>query len=378
MTPALFTPLQVRGVTFANRVAVSPMAQYSAIAGVAQPWHLQHLGSLAVSGPGMVMIESTAVDPLGCGSKTCLALFNDAQEAGLAHVIQGLRSFSQTPLGIQIGHSGRKASACDPSQGRRPLSPAEGAWQTVAPSSLSFSNEWPVPRAFDADSLKQTQRAFQDAATRAARLNLDVLELHGAHGYLLHSFLSPISNQRNDEYGGTLAKRMRFVVETMEKARAAFPADRVVGIRLNHDDWQAEGMSLEDTIQIVQRLKEVGCDYVCVSAGAISGASRVRAAPSYLVPFASRIRRETGITTFVTGMIAHPQEANRVIAEGHADMVVLARAFLDDPRWVWHAAEQLGVTLDYPMQYQLAHPSAWKRADLYTEPLKHAVNISRE
>ena len=361
MTAALFSPLQLRDITFANRIAVSPMAQYSAVKGVAQPWHLQHLGSLAVSGPGAVFIESTAVEPAGCGSKTCLALHTDAQEQGLRALIEAVRTFCATPFGLQLGHSGRKASACDPSEGRRPLYPEEGAWQTCAPSALSFSSEWPTPEALDAAGLQRVQQSFIQAAQRAAGLDIALLELHGAHGYLLHSFLSPISNRRTDAYGGNLANRMRFVLETFEKVRAVFPAGRLAGIRLNNTDWEEGGLSIEDTVQIVKGLQEVGCDYVCVSAGAISSVSRVLAKPSYLVPFASRIRRETGIATFVTGMISTPDEANRVISEGHADMVVIARAFLDDPRWAWHAAQQLQVRVPYPMQYQMSHPDAWKR-----------------
>jgi 2,4-dienoyl-CoA reductase-like NADH-dependent reductase (Old Yellow Enzyme family) len=364
MNAPLFTPLLLRQVRFANRVMVSPMAQYSAVDGVAQPWHEQHLGSLAVSGPGLVSIESTSVERPGYGSRSALALHTDAQEEGLRRVLENVRTYSQTPIGIQFGHSGRKGSCMDPSQGRRPLGPDEGGWAVYSPSALPFGEGWPVPVEIDTGGLKRIVDVYSGAARRAARLPLQSIELHGAHGYLLHSFLSPVTNRRSDAYGGGLEARTRFVAEVVESVRREWPADRVLGIRLNAQDYVPGGLSIEDTVKIVGVLKAAGCDYVCVSAGAIDSSARIASSPGYLVPYASRIRRETGIATFVTGLIVRPEQANEIIEGQHADMVVIARAFLDDPRWVWHAAEALGVKLDYPMQYQLASPVAWAGAKL--------------
>lgn len=362
--PALFTPFHLRDVAFSNRIAVSPMAQYSCVDGVVRPWHLQHLGSLAVSGPGMVCLESTSVERRGYGSKTCMALHNDAQEEGLRQLIANLRTFTATPLGVQFGHSGRKGSGADPSQGRRALLVDEGAWELRAPSALAFSASWPAPVEMDRTAIDEVLDAYGQAAERATRLDLSVIELHGAHGYLLHSFLSPISNRRSDGYGGSLAKRMRLVMEVVERVRAAWPAGRVLGIRLNAQDWLPEGMTADDTVEIARAFKGCGGDYVSVSAGAISGDAKIPAAPGYLVPFSSRIRREANIPTFVTGMIIDPHQANAVIADGHADMLSIARGFLDDPRWVWHAAQALGTSVEYPMQYALSHPGAWRGAEL--------------
>ncbi len=368
MTPPLFTPFQLRGVEFANRIAVSPMAQYSSADGVVQPWHEQHLGSLAVSGPGLVCIESTSVERQGYGSKTCVALHTDAQEEGLRQLIDRIRSYSRTPLGVQFGHSGRKGSGADPSQGRRALRPDEGAWELSAPTALPFSPAWPTPVEMDRAALDRVIAAYGQAAERAARLDLSVIELHGAHGYLLHSFLSPISNRRSDAYGGSLVNRMRLVMEVVERVRSAWPDDRALGIRLNAHDWLPEGMTIEETVEIARAFKARGGDYVSVSAGAITGDAKIPAAPGYLIPYASQVRRDADVATFVTGMIVDPRQANDLVAQGHADMISIARGFLDNPRWVWHAAQALGAKVQYPMQYELSNPSAWRGAEMVRPP----------
>jgi 2,4-dienoyl-CoA reductase-like NADH-dependent reductase (Old Yellow Enzyme family) len=357
---SLFSPLHIRDVTFSNRVFVSPMAQYSAYDGVVQPWHLQHLGSLAVSGAGAVCMESTSVDRSGWGSKTCCALHTDEHEHGLNQLVEQIRTFSEAPLGIQLNHSGRKAAGTDPSQGRRALRVDEGAWPLVGPSALAYSPAWPTPSAMTLDQVHEVPSWFANAATRAARADLQLLELHAAHGYLLHSFLSPISNARQDGYGGSAANRMRLLVEVTQAVRAAWPKDRVLGMRLNAQDWLDEGLTVDDTVEMACAFKASGGDYVTVSAGAIRGDVRIPAAAGYLVPAAHRVREAAGIATFVTGLITGPEQADAIIREGSADMVCLARSFLDDPRWVWHAASVLGHQIDYPMQYQLAHPSLWR------------------
>jgi 2,4-dienoyl-CoA reductase-like NADH-dependent reductase (Old Yellow Enzyme family) len=357
---SLFSPLQIRDVTFCNRVAVSPMAQYSARDGVVQPWHLQHLGSLAVSGAGVVCIESTSVDRSGWGSKTCSALHTDEQEHGLRHLVEQIRTFASTPLGIQLNHSGRKAAGTDPSQGRRALRTDEGAWPLIGPSALAYSEAWPTPVALTTEEVQQVPSWFGDAAARAARAGLQVLELHAAHGYLLHSFLSPISNLREDGYGGTRANRMRLLIEVTEAVRDVWPQEKVLGIRLNAQDWVDGGLTVEDLVEMARAFKARGGDYVTVSAGAIRGDIRIPAAPGYLVPAAHSVREEASIATFVTGLITGPEQADAIIRAGSADMVCLARSFLDDPRWVWHAASVLGHEIEYPMQYQLAHPTVWR------------------
>jgi 2,4-dienoyl-CoA reductase-like NADH-dependent reductase (Old Yellow Enzyme family) len=364
MTSCLFSPGRLGPVALPNRIMVSPMAQYSAVDHMPQPWHLQHLGSLAVSGPALVMIESTSVEPMGYGNVSNLALHSDAQEEAFARLIAGLRSFSDTRLGLQLGHSGRKGSCAHPSQGGHPLHPGAGGWPVCGPSALAFGEAWQVPVALDAAGLRRVSDAFAQAAARAARLDIDVLELHGAHGYLLHSFLSALSNRREDAYGGSFENRMRFPLEVAAAVRDAWPASRALGMRINCADWVEGGMTVDDTVVFASRLKAVGLDYVCVSNGSIVESARLPAGPGYLIPYAGRIRREAGIQTVAVGMIVEPALAEEAVASGQADMVAIARAFIDDPRWVWHAAEALGVRLPYRYQHERAQPSAWAGARL--------------
>lgn len=358
----LFTPFSLRGTVFSNRIAVSPMAQYMGDDGAATRWHDQHLGSFAVSGPGLVIIESTSVERAGWGSKVCLALHSDRHEAALAQVCENIRSYSDTPFGIQFGHSGRKGSGKTPSEGRGPLTMEEGGWQTWAPSAIPYAPDHPTPKALDDAGLARVREAYRQAAERAARLGLKLVELHGAHGYLLHSFLSPLSNQRSDGYGGSVAKRAAFVAEIVSLVRAELSEDMILGIRLNAHDYAEGGMTFEDTVETVRILAEAGLDYVCVSAGAITSDAKIAASPGYLVPFASDIKKKTGLSAFVTGMIIQARQAEEIIADGHADMLEIARGFLDDPRWVWHAAEALSHPLDIPMQFWMAKPDRWPGA----------------
>lgn len=357
--PALFSPMRLGELVLPNRVTVSPMAQYSCADGEPSLWHLQHLGALAVSGPGLLTLESTAVEQEGYGCSACLALHTDAQEAALRRLVDALRSISSTALGLQIGHSGRKASASLPQEGGGPLPVKRGGWETCAPHASAFGDGWPVPKELDEEGIARVRAAFIGTARRAARLNLDLLELHGAHGYLLHSFLSPISNRRTDAYGGSFNNRLRLVREIVEGVRRIWPRSRALGIRLNARDWVEDGLEIEDTIRIAAALKEAGCDFVCISAGAISAAARIPAAPGYLAPYAAQVRAAAGITTLVTGLIHEPLQAEAIVASGQADGVAVARAFLDDPRWVWHAAKTLDHRIEYPMQYSRSHPDRW-------------------
>ncbi len=357
--PPLLSGVALGGLHLANRIVVSPMAQYTAVEGKAQDWHIQHLGSLAVSGPGLVIVESNAIEPAGYGCSDCLALHSDAQEAALKRIMDIVRPLSQAKFGIQIGHSGRKASVAVPAAGGRPLFIGEGGWQTVAPSALAFGDGWPVPAALDGEGLRRVRAGFVDAARRAARIGFDLVELHGAHGYLLHSFLSPLSNRRTDAYGGSPENRTRFVREVVAAVREAYPKPLALGIRLNSRDWAEGGLEVEDTIAIAVTLKEAGLDYVCISAGAISSGARIPSQPGYLADDAGRVRAGAGIATMVTGVIYEAELANGIVAAGKADAVAIARAFLDDPRWVWHAARRLNAPYEVPMQYMRAQPPRW-------------------
>jgi 2,4-dienoyl-CoA reductase-like NADH-dependent reductase (Old Yellow Enzyme family) len=364
MTSPLFTPFSLRRLTLDNRIVVSPMCQYSADDGCANDWHLQHLTSLALSGAGLLMIEATAVEEAGRITLGCLGLYNDANEAALARVVAACRRYAKTPLGIQLGHAGRKGSAVRPWEGMRALKPEEGAWTTSAPSAVPFEQGWPAPRALTAADLDRLVASFVAAVERAARLDLDLVEIHCAHGYLLHQFLSPLANRRDDAWGGSLENRMRFPLRVVAAARAAWPKDKPLGVRVSGTDWLEGGFTLDEAVSFARALKAQGCDYVCASSGGIVAKAPIPVKPGYQLEIATRIRREAEIPTRAVGLIAEPHQAEAIIASGQADMVAMARAFLDDPRWPWHAAEALGVTLALPPQYARASASLWPGAAL--------------
>jgi 2,4-dienoyl-CoA reductase-like NADH-dependent reductase (Old Yellow Enzyme family) len=362
MTSPLFTPITLRELTLANRIVVAPMCQYSAEDGSANDWHLLHLGSLAVGGAGLLMIEATAVAAVGRITRGCLGLYSDANETALARVVATCRRFGNTPLGIQLAHAGRKGSATVPWQGIRALRPEEGAWRTLAPSPLPLDEGWPTPEAFDEAGIERLVESFVAAARRAARLGLDLVELHCAHGYLLHEFLSPIANRRTDAYGGSLENRMRLPLRIAAAVRAAWPEEKPLGARISGSDWLEGGFGIEETVAFARALKALGCDYVCVSSGGIVPKAPIPVRPGYQVAFAERVRRETGIATRAVGLIAEPRQAEAVLASGEADMVAMARAFLDDPRWVWHAAEALGAKAAMAPQYERVRADLWPGA----------------
>lgn len=364
MSSPLFTPFALRQLTLANRIVVSPMCQYSAEEGSATDWHLLHLGSLAVGGAGLLMIEATAVEAAGRITLGCLGLYSDANEAALARAIAACRRYGNTPLGIQLAHAGRKGSATPPWQGVRPLGAAEGAWQTVAPSALSFDDGWPQPQALDLPAVDRLVESFVGAARRAARLGLDLVELHCAHGYLLHEFLSPIANRRSDAYGGSLENRMRLVLRVAAAVRAAWPAEKPMGVRISGTDWLEGGFRIEEAVVLARALKAAGCDYVCVSSAGILPKAPIPFGPGYQLALAERVRRDAGIATRAVGLIAEPRQAEAAIASGQADMVAMARAFLDDPHWVWHAAEALGAKPAMPRQYERCRADLWPGARL--------------
>ncbi|VCU70941.1 NADPH dehydrogenase [Pigmentiphaga humi] len=363
MTRSLFSPLALGRVELPNRIAVSPMAQYSSDAdGCASDWHLAHLGQLCYSGAGLLMTEATAVEPAGRGSLRCLGLYGDAQEQALARVVAFCKQWGSARVGVQLSHAGRKASIRPPWAGRGPLPPEEGGWQPLAPSALAGDAGAPVPQALDEQGIARIRQAFVDAAARAARTGFDVVELHAAHGYLLHQFLSPLSNQRGDAYGGSAAGRMRLPLEIAEQVRAALPADRALGVRISASDWAEGGFGLDDAVALAGALKEIGCDYVCVSSGGLVGHQRISVGPGYQVPFAAAVRERTGIATRAVGLISRPEQADAIVRSGEADFVALGRAMLDDPRWGWHAADALGGQVPYPKQYERAASKVWPGA----------------
>ena len=351
--PALFRPLTLRECTFGNRIWVSPMCQYSAIDGVPQDWHLVHLGSLARGRPGLVLTEATAVTPEGRISPADTGIWNDEQERAWRRIADFIRSQGTVP-GIQLAHAGRKASTAAPWTGGGYVEVADGGWaDVVAPSPVAFDG-LPAPRELDRAGIERIVAAFAEAAGRAVRAGFEVAEIHAAHGYLLHSFLSPLSNLRADEYGGGFDGRCRLLLEVVDVVRAAWPAERPLVVRLSATDWVEGGWTLDDTVVLAGRLRDHGVDLVdCSSGGAAPGAT-IAVAPGYQVPFAARVRREAGIASGAVGLITDPAQAEDVIAGGSADVVLLARALLRDPHWPLRAARELGAELSWPPQYDRA------------------------
>jgi 2,4-dienoyl-CoA reductase-like NADH-dependent reductase (Old Yellow Enzyme family) len=347
MTAQLFTPVELGGVTLPNRIVVSPMCQYSAVDGSAQAWHQVHYGMLAMSGAGLLCLEATHVERDGRITQGCLGLYSDENEAAIKSIVDWARAWMPTvKLGIQLAHAGRKASAQRPWKGGGPLSQADAPdlpWTTVSASAIPYDAKWHTPVALDAVGLKRVKQAFVEATLRSVRLGFDVVELHGAHGYLLSQFLSPLSNQRSDEYGGTADKRRRFPLEVFEACRRAWPAGKAMGMRLSCVEWVEGGVTIEDTIETARQLKALGCDFIDASSGGNAAAQKIPVKPGYHVEFSARIRKEAGIKTWAVGVITEPDQAEGIIASGQADCTAHARAFLLDPRWGWNAARALGV-----------------------------------
>ena len=347
MTAHLFTPVELGGITVPNRIVVSPMCQYSAIDGSAQPWHQVHYGMLAMSGAGLLCLEATHVEREGRITQGCLGLYSDANEAALKPIVEWARGWMpNVRLAIQIGHAGRKASAQRPWKGGGPLTRADAPdlpWTTEAPSAIPYAEGWHTPVELDGAGLKRVRQAFVKATRRALRLGLDVIELHGAHGYLLNQFLSPLSNTRSDAYGGSAEKRRRFPLEVFEACRKLVPRDKALGMRLSCVEWVEGGITMEETLETARQLKALGCDFIDASSGGNAAAQKIPVGPGYQVEFSHRIRKEVGIKTWTVGIITEPAQAERIIAAGEADCTAHARAFLLDPRWGWNAAHALGV-----------------------------------
>ncbi|MDE2166957.1 MAG: NADH:flavin oxidoreductase/NADH oxidase [Alphaproteobacteria bacterium] len=358
MPSKLFSPITLRGLTLPYRIVVSPMCQYNSDDGSANDWHLMHLGSFSLGAAALVMTEMTNVNPVGRISARCAGLYSDANEAALKRVINFCKTFGVAKLGLQLAHAGRKGSTQTPAQGGKPLKPGvNGGWQTVAPSALPYAPDWPVPVALSKDDIKRLIADFVAATKRAERIGYDLVEVHGGHGYLVHQFLSPLSNQRTDEYGGSLENRIRFPLELFAAMRAAWPADKPMGMRVSATDWVEGGWTPDETVILARELKKLGCDYFDVSSGGLDPRQKIPLAPGYQVPFGEKVRKEVGIPTMSVGLITAPHQAEAIIASGQADMVVLARGAMWDPRFAWHAAEELGTEVVYPPKMMACHPS---------------------
>lgn len=357
----LFEPMLIGKLRLDNRIIIAPMCQYSADDGKAGDWHMIHIGHLALSGAGLMILEATAVSPEGRISPDDLGLYSDQDEAALARVLEAVRAYSEMPVAVQLGHAGRKASSMAPWDGGAQSPPdAPRGWKTVAPSPVPHSEGEDAPLALDRSGLDKVRSDFANAARRAARLGLDGIEIHGAHGYLLHQFLSPLANKRTDEYGGSLENRIRFPLEIFEVVRAEFPAERPVWMRISATDWVPNGWDIEGTIALSMALKSRGCAAIYVTTGGLSPTQAIALAPGYQVPYAQRVKAEVGLPTIAVGLITEPEQAEAIIANGEADAVSLARAMLYDPRWPWHAAAKLGAQVDAPKQYWRSQPREFK------------------
>ncbi|MFO7189052.1 MAG: NADH:flavin oxidoreductase/NADH oxidase [Pseudomonadota bacterium] len=351
----LFSTFKLRDTVFRNRIFVSPMCQYSARDGVPNDWHLVHLGSRAVGGAGLVMVEATAVSPAGRISPADTGIWNDEQVEAFRRISAFIEAQGAVSA-IQLAHAGRKASTDVPWNGGRPLLPEDGGWGTLAPSSVPFAPGWPEPTAMTHEDIEATVRRFREAAERSLEAGFQVVEVHMAHGYLLHEFLSPLSNRRTDEYGGSLENRMRLPLAVAKAVREAWPAHRPVFVRISATDWVEGGWDLEQSIVLARKLRELGIDLIDCSSGGLVPDAKIPAGPGFQVPFAERIRAEAGIATGAVGFITEPQQAEDIIAKGQADVVLLARELLRDPHWPLRAAHVLRADIPWPKQYERARP----------------------
>ncbi len=363
MSPAkLFTPFRVGELELANRIVIAPMCQYSAQDGCMTDWHVIHLGQLALSGAALLTIEATAVVPEGRITYGDVGLYSDETEAAMGRVLDSVRRWSDMPIAIQLAHAGRKASTEVPWKGGRQISPEHpNGWQTEAPSAIPYAEGEAPPTALDRDGLARVREAFAGSARRAARLGIGAVQIHAAHGYLLHEFLSPLSNQRTDEYGGSLENRMRFPLEVFDAIRAAFPAERPVTVRVSGTDWAEGGWTIEETVAFAQALEARGCSGLHVSGGGLSAAQKIPVGPSYQVPLARAVKAATRMPVVAVGLITDFVQAEAILSTGDADLIALARAVLYDPRWPWHAAAYFGASIKAPNQYLRSQPRQFPR-----------------
>jgi 2,4-dienoyl-CoA reductase-like NADH-dependent reductase (Old Yellow Enzyme family) len=362
----LFSPLDIGQVRVPNRIAVAPMCQYSAHDGCASDWHLHHLMTLAVSGAGLVMLEATAVERTGRITHGCLGLYNDENQRALEHALQAARSVAipGTRFGIQLSHAGRKGSAQRPWEGGAALSAAEDPWTTEAPSARPHDAGWHTPKEMDEAGIERIVESFVKSAQRAERLGFDVVELHMAHGYLLHQFHSPLSNQRSDRWGGSASGRIALPLKVAQAVRGTLSSHVALGARITGTDWDDDGLTVEDAVELARMLHCVGLVYVDVTSGGIPTKTPIAVGLGYQVPLAQKVRSQTRMLVRAVGLILDPRQANEIIESGSADQVAIGRGILDNPRWAWHAADALGADLPRPPQYDRARPSAWPGANL--------------
>jgi 2,4-dienoyl-CoA reductase-like NADH-dependent reductase (Old Yellow Enzyme family) len=357
----LFTPCRVGPVELPNRIVIAPMCQYSAVNGCMTDWHLIHLGQLALSGASLLTIEATAVLPEGRITYGDVGLWNDATEHAMGRTLEAIRRWSDMRIAIQLAHAGRKASTELPWKGGRQIPPDQAnGWQTVAPSAISFEEGEHAPVALDRPGLAQVREAFVAAARRAERLGIDAVQLHGAHGYLLHEFLSPLSNRRDDEYGGSLQNRMRFPLEVFDAVRAALPPQLPLTMRVSATDWADGGWDIEQTIAFAQALEARGCAAVHVSSGGLTPAQKIPIGPSYQVPLARAVKQKTHMPVIAVGLITEFEQAEAIVFTGDADLIALARTVLYNPRWPWHAAAHFGAQVKAPDQYLRSQPRQYR------------------
>jgi 2,4-dienoyl-CoA reductase-like NADH-dependent reductase (Old Yellow Enzyme family) len=357
----LFTPFRVGALELANRIVIAPMCQYSAVNGCMTDWHVIHLGHLALSGAGLLTIEATAILPEARITYADVGLWNDAMEAAIARTLESIRHWSDMPIAIQLAHAGRKASTEVPWKGGVQIPPDHSnGWQTVAPSAIPYEDGGEPPVALDRDGLTRVREAFATAAQRAARLGIDAVQIHCAHGYLLHEFLSPLSNRRDDEYGGSSENRMRFPLEVFDAVRAAFPADRAVSMRVSGTDWADGGWDIDQTIAFARALEARGCAAIHVSSGGLTPSQQIPVGASYQVPLARAVKKATRIPVIAVGLITEFEQAEAIVGTGDADLIALARTILYNPRWPWHAAAHFGAHVKAPEQYLRSQPRQYR------------------
>jgi 2,4-dienoyl-CoA reductase-like NADH-dependent reductase (Old Yellow Enzyme family) len=365
-SPTLFTPITVGNLELANRIVIAPMCQYSAVDGRMNDWHLIHLGSLALSAAALLTIEATAVLPEGRISYADVGLWSDETEEAIGRTLESVRRWSRMPIAIQLAHAGRKASSEVPWKGGKQFAPEHpNGWQTVSASAIPFAESWHPPTALDKRGLERVRDAFAAAARRAARLGIDAVQLHGAHGYLLHQFLSPLSNHREDEYGGSLENRMRFPLEVFDAVRTAFPAERPVTMRVSGTDWAEGGWDIEQTVAFARALERHGCAAVHVSSGGLTPLQQIPLGPSYQVPLARAVKQAISVPVVAVGFITEFDQAEAIVSTGDADIIALARAILFNPRWPWHAAAHFGARIRAPNQYLRSQPRQYR--DLFDD-----------
>lgn len=356
MSPLLFSPFKLRELQLPNRIVVSPMAQYSAVDGLAGDWHFMHLGTLSVSGAGLFIIEATSVERDARLSPGDMGLWSSAHEDALRPIIGFCRKYGSARIGLQLQHAGRKGSVSVAWEGQKDIPVDAGGWGIEGADDIAYPGR-PKPQKLEEPRIHELLKSYVDATKRADNLGIDLLEIHAAHGYLLHNFLSPLSNRRSDEYGASSTGRMRFVLDVFEAVRNAWPESKPIGVRISATDWAEGGWNLDDSIDLAAKLKSLGCDYVTASSGGAVPEQKIDVKPNYQVQFAERIRREAGIATMAVGLITQPRQAEEILTQGQADLVAIGRGILYNPRWPWHAAAELGGAVIYPPQYERSHPS---------------------